>query len=168
MSSVDEAVRYLQQAYDFVHSLDGYLIKLDTALDIVIDDDPELVSEFLQKIKEKGLLNKVACHKDDLDTVVTKSRFPNVYKYLDEIMDIINDLECEEPFSIKVPQPSRQANQMAWGREYRDVKIRKRRTISLKKIFGGLQLSPTVLLAISMLSSIGFFYALYFILKNLI
>ena len=163
MKEVENAVRYLRQAYDFIHSLDGYMIKLDTAIGLVIEEDETLVKDFLFRLKEEGLLDRVACHKDELDTVVTKSRFPNVYKYLDLIIQVLEETPCIEPFRVKVPQPSRQANQLSWGREYRDIKVRRRRLRFVRS--SKIELSPTILLILSMLSSFVFFYGMYIVLK---
>ncbi len=162
MNNIDEAVRYLKQAYDFIHSLDGYMIKLDTAIGLVTEEDESLVEEFFYRLKEEGLLDRVSCHKDDLDTVVTKSRFPHVYRHMDILKKVLDETPCIEPFRVKVPQPSKQANQLAWGREYRDIKIKKRaRFVRIS----GIHLSPTMLLALSMISSIAFFYGMYYLLK---
>lgn len=161
MNNIDEAVKYLKQAYDFIHSLDGYMIKLDTAIGLVSEEDESLVEEFLYRLKEEGLLDRVSCHKDELDTIVVKSRFPHVYRHLDTLIKVLEDTPCIEPFKIKVPQPSKQANQMAWGREYRDIKFRRRKLPSISSF----NLSPTTLLALSIILSATLFYGIYYILK---
>jgi len=162
MNSIDEAVKYLKQAYDFIHSLDGYMIKLDTAIGLVEEDDERLVIDFLYRLKEEGLLDRVSCHKDELESVVSRSRFPHVYKHMDILKRVLEETPCIEPFRIKVPQPSKQANQLAWGREYRDINIRKKKRFVR---ISSLHLSPTMLLALSMISSIIFFYGMYYLLK---
>jgi len=163
MSNIDDAVRYIRQAYDFIHSLDGYMIKLDTAIGLVLEEDENLIESFFYRLKKEGLLDRVSCHKDDLDNVISRSRFPNIYKYIDVLKKVLEDTPCVEPFRVKVPQPSRQANQMAWGREYRDIKIKRRRAIKLS----GIHLSPTTLLALSMVASVLLFYGMYYILKSI-
>jgi len=64
-SRVEEAIEYIRQAHELTYSLDGFLIKLDTAIEMVEEEDPSLVPVFFESLRLRGLLDRLACHKDE-------------------------------------------------------------------------------------------------------
>jgi len=157
----EEAINYVKQANDLIYSVDGFLIKLDTAIEMVEEEDPKLVADFIEALRLRGLLDRLACHKKDLDSLVVKSRFPSVYKYIDILRAELEKAPCIEPFSVTVPKPSRQASQISWGKEFRDVR-RERGLIKHRgRIVKMARVSPVWLLAISIMASTIIFYLIF-------
>ncbi len=163
-SRLEEAIEYIRQAHELTYSLDGFLIKLDTAIEMVEEEDPSLVPTFFESLRLRGLLDRLACHKEDLGRVVTRSRFPTVYRYMDQLRAELEKAPCIEPFTVTVPQPSRQAEQISWGREFRDVERRRIPVRPRGRIIKSARISPIWLVAISTLVSTIVFYLVYTII----
>ncbi len=158
----EEAINYVRQANELIYSVDGFLIKLDTAIEMVEEEDPHLVPDFLEALRLRGLLDRLACHRDEIDKLVVKSRFPSVYRYLDVLKAELEKAPCIEPFSVTVPKPSRTADQISWGKGFRDEEIKRRRLVKPRgRIMKVARISPVWLLAISTLASTIVFYMVY-------
>jgi len=83
---------------------------------------------------------------------------------MDRLRTELEKAPCIEPFTVTVPQPSRQAEQISWGREFRDVERRRVAIRPRGRILKPARISPIWLVAISTLVSTVVFYLIYTIL----
>ncbi len=119
---IDEAVEIVRFAYQTARSVDGFIIKLETAIAHILKHGSEAdLKRFFDIITSEGLLNRLACSKDELDRILTSPRHALLNKYSYMLYDALDKAICTQPYEYIIPPPSRSAGQMSWGRGYRDI-----------------------------------------------
>jgi|GEM_PF-4013609 hypothetical protein len=121
-SYIIEAVEIVRFGLDTTRSVDGFIIKLESAITHILrygsDNDVKI---FFDLLVDKGLLNKLACHKDDIQTVLSSPRHSLMRRYSEILHDALDKSICIGGYQYVIPPPSRSAGQISWSEEYRDV-----------------------------------------------
>ena len=121
-SYITEAVEIVRFGLDTTRSVDGFIIKLESAISHILrygsDNDIKI---FFDLLVDKGLLNKLACHKDDIQTVLSSPRHSLIRQYSEILYDALDRSICIGGYRYIIPPPSRTAGQISWNEEYRDV-----------------------------------------------
>jgi hypothetical protein len=130
---VKEAVERIKFANETTHSVDGFIIKLESAVSHILEYGSENDLElFFDILVDKGLLNRLSCYKEDLEQVLSSPRHPLIRKYSSLLYNALERAPCVEGFKYIIPPPSYSAKQISWGRRYRDERQR-REVIPLRK-----------------------------------
>ena len=121
-SYIIEAVEIVRFGLDTARSVDGFIIKLESAISHILrygsDKDVKI---FFDILVDKGLLNKLACHKDDIQTVLSSPRHSLMRRYSEILYEALDKSICIGGYRYIVPPPSRTAGQISWNEEYREA-----------------------------------------------
>ena len=168
---ITEAVEIVRFGLETARSVDGFIIKLESAISHILrygsDND---VKFFFEILVDEGLLNKLACHKDDIQSVLSSPRHSLMRRYSEILYDALDKSTCVGGYRYIIPPPSRAAGQIAWNEEYRDVDIVTMRT-KILGIFKGrslLQMLTTVILIIILLLILFSAYNAYILMHTLL
>ena len=132
---IREAIEIVRFGLETARSVDGFIIKLESAIAHILEyGNEEDIKLFFSILVKEGLLNRLACNRDDLETILSSPRHTLMRRYSDMLYDALDRSTCTDGFKYVIPQPSRAAGQISWGSEYRDLSFTKRHLIIYRKI----------------------------------
>lgn len=127
-SYVEDALRMVQLGYEVARSVDGFLTKLETAIAYILDNDQRAdVKAFLALLKERGFLDKLACHRDELEELLSSPRHSILRGYRELLYEVLKDVRCAEGYRYLMLPQSKEAGQVSVSGVYRDVAQRRPR-----------------------------------------
>ena len=119
---IKEAIEVVKFGFETSRSVDGFLIKLESAISYIIENgDKNDVKSFLDILVEQGLLNKLSCNKDDVKKILESPRHSLLKNYSSLLYDALDKSLCIDGYRYIVPPPSQTAGHISWGATYRDA-----------------------------------------------
>ncbi len=130
---INEAVKIVRFGYETSRSVDGFLIKLESAFSHILENgDANDIKSFMEILVKEGLLNKLACNKDDVKKILSSPRHTLLKKHSTLLYNALDKSICIGGYRYVIPPPSQTAGHMAWGARYRDTETT---TVIYKKSF---------------------------------
>lgn len=119
---IKEAIKIVKFGFETSRSVDGFLIKLESAISHIIENgDKNDVEFFLDILVEQGLLNKLACNKDDVKKILESPRHSLLKNYSALLYNALDKSFCISGYRYIIPPPSQTAGHISWGADYRDA-----------------------------------------------
>ncbi len=166
---IKEAIDIVRFALETSRSVDGFIIKLESAVSHILQyGREEDVNIFFDILVEEGLLNKLACNKDELDIVLSSPRHSLMRRYSKILYEALDKSICVGGFKHIIPPPSHAAGQIAWGSEYRDKPSKSiTHKLSLKRVAKTHRLKKIIALSTILLIILLILYSAYNAFINL-
>ena len=132
-----EAIKVVKFGFETSRSVDGFLIKLESAISHIIENGGKNnVKSFLDILVEQGLLSKLACNKDDVKKILDSPRHSLLKNYSTLLYNALDKSLCIGGYRYVVPPPSQTAGHISWGATYRDSENRPLHFTYRKKSLG--------------------------------